>query len=266
MFSTEAPLLLQAASVGGGPLLAKGGAAARLAGDTVLLAGLIALAVALGAGLRVGFSGLAQCADTDPAFCSFEDGKALGSPATPILAAAYAENRTACCALCSATEGCAAASFLPPQHVPPVGPEPSCLMFDGDNVAVSYPQAGAAVCRPPEAVRVVGALAAWMDSDGPGEDQAMLGAAPLLLRCGYFIAAVVLSWLQGLCGFRGGSLPESVMAPRVAALAVRAAASLRDEPPDAALTGWAAYVGVLQVRVVALGGAPPSVPTPVPAC
>lgn len=65
----------------------------------------------------------------------------------------------------------------------------------------------------PPQTRVIAQVNGWMDEDGTGQDQAMLGAAAPALRIGYFAVAVLLGRLQGLCGFRGAALPVTYMDP-----------------------------------------------------
>ena len=70
----------------------------------------------------------------------------------------------------------------------------------------------------------------------------MIGGAAIIVRFGYIFVAYALTVLQTLCGYRGASLAQTVMAPREAARAVAASAALQVEPtPDAAR--WDAIAG-----------------------
>eukprot|EP01046_Picozoa_sp_COSAG06_P039822 COSAG06_NODE_4756_length_3981_cov_1.911901_4_plen_80_part_00 len=53
-----------------------------------------------------------------------------------------------------------------------------------------------------------------MDEDGEGQDEFMIGGAAIIVRLGYFLVTYVLATAQSLCGYRGASLPLTVMAPR----------------------------------------------------
>ena len=70
----------------------------------------------------------------------------------------------------------------------------------------------------------------------------MIGGAAIIVRLGYFLVVQALALAQSLCGYRGASLPQTVMAPREAARAVKASAALQTEPtPEAAR--WSALAG-----------------------
>ena len=70
----------------------------------------------------------------------------------------------------------------------------------------------------------------------------MIGGAAIIVRLGYFLVVKALAMAQSVCGYRGASLPQTVMAPREAARAVTASAALQTEPtPEAAR--WTALAG-----------------------
>lgn len=208
-----------------------------------------ALAVAL-TGLGVGFyslgfaayeTGCAAGVNEVPT-CTFVDGHAAAGRGAAIFVATWAKNRTGCCDTCMGTDGCATATYLG-AHAESSTSIVNCLLYDDTLASAPIERPFASVCNPPEAGWTMGWLQMWLDDPGqPVSDQSLIGGAALIMRVGYFVGVMVLSWLQRVCGFHGASLPESVMGPRQAASAAARAATMAVEPPPAA-TGWASLAG-----------------------
>ena len=210
----------------------------------VIAAAEAAVCFALGLGLRRAYYDGAQCSDAAATGCAFEAGKAAGGQHTVILSVATAAKPSSCCSACVQFEGCVAATYLDVNQTDGGAWLPNCLLYDGDAFVpgAEVARADAALCTPPAATRLVSEIAAWMDEDGVGQDEFMIGGAAIIARFGYFVAVAALAVAQSLCGFRGASLPQTVMAPREAALAVTRAAELRSEPaPEAAR--WSSLAG-----------------------
>ena len=177
------------------------------------LAGFLCLcgAVLIGVTMAPGFevARAAQCVES--VGCKYAHDMAVGGTPLPVpIAAAAAGNEQSCCDSCCNTLGCVAATYL--------NGTGACLLYATDT---RVPFKGAAVCALAESdvTDPVDATRTFI--------QTLLGASAVFARFGGFVVVYILNKLQGLIGYAGVSLTQSILSPREAAITASALRSAR---------------------------------------
>ena len=162
------------------------------------LCGTVLIGVTLAPGVEVARA--ARCKES--VGCTYTYDMAVGGTPLPVpIAAAAAGNEQSCCDSCCDTLGCVVATYL--------NATGACLLYATDTRVIFK---GAAVCALAETdvTDPVDATRRFI--------QNLLGASAVFARFGGFVVVYFLNKLQGLIGYAGASLAQSILKPREAAI------------------------------------------------
>jgi hypothetical protein len=195
-----------------------------------VLVGTVGLTLSLWPGMDAALA--AECSPN--ATCTYTEGRAFYHGVDS--ASTWEEGgREGCCRACDKHSHCVAATYLDATATATV-PTANCIMYT-TTAARTVAVEGASLCLLPSE----GAAA----SAARGSLEYLLGASALVVRFGGIAFSLGMSLLLGLAGYKGASLPQTVLSPRqagVAAARVAADAESGSEVATAvpAAAGWEA--------------------------